>query len=87
MPVSKHTRNGKRRVLTNQLFLSERILANSSVEVQELLQSANSKNSYNEITTKIKTKIPYMKISDAKTKKQSVIFYPLYKLPTKRRAK
>lgn len=64
MPKSKIRKKRKEK----DLFLSEKVLAESSMAVQELLQGAMSKPDYHAISSNVRQKQPYIVISDAKKK-------------------
>lgn len=62
------------------LFASEKVLADASMEVQDLLVNAMSaKKSRQMILSQVREKKAYTKLSDAKTKTKSILIHPLSK--------
>ena len=64
MPKSRVRKKRKE----NDLFLSEKVLAESPIAVQELLQGAKSKSDYHVINSSVHQKPSHHTISDAKKK-------------------
>jgi len=81
MPASKR-KISRRNLKKPELFKSEEVIADASLPVQELLQSALSRPTFQAITSAIKSAKhnPYLRLSDAKNKVKSLlIFKPVRK--------
>lgn len=66
------------------LFTSEKVLANASMEVQDLLvNSMSAKKSWQMILSQVREKKAYTNLSDAKTKTKSIIMHKPVRFPGK----
>ena len=68
-----------------KLFATERVLADASLQVHDLLiNTMSNKKSRNQICNEARVRQPYIKLSDAKNKKKSVLMHRIVKIAKKR---